>query len=147
LLDHAVQNRKWKEAQELQPDVDFLITHVKETRARLDQVMNVHKESNLCLNMSENAKDWKSCAIWEDIYCACRQILYIHLESLKKEVKDDEARKNFLNKKRKAVPSCSQEERNVNGGQKRGGPRKQTHATLNLQPYLMAPRLVQRSKL
>jgi hypothetical protein len=41
-LDHAVQNRKWKEAQELQPDVDFLTAHVKETLA------NILKESNLC---------------------------------------------------------------------------------------------------
>jgi DNA polymerase II small subunit/DNA polymerase delta subunit B len=93
-LDHAVQNRKWTEAEDLQPDAYDLTAHVKETRARVDQAMNTLKEStNCCLNMSDNAKDWKSCAIWEGIYSACRKILHVHLESLKKEVKDDEERK------------------------------------------------------
>jgi hypothetical protein len=111
-LDHTVQNRKWTAAEDLQPDVEDLTTHVKETRARGDQAMNILKESNFCLKMSENAKDWKSCAIWEDIYSVCRQILYFHLKSLKKEVKDYKERKKSLNKKRKAVTSCSQEGRN-----------------------------------
>jgi hypothetical protein len=47
-LDHAVQHRKWKEVQERQSDVDFLPAHVKETRVRVDQAMNILKESNLC---------------------------------------------------------------------------------------------------
>jgi hypothetical protein len=69
--------------------------------------------------MSDNAaKDWKSCAIWEDSYSAMStNPLFSFGISLKKQVKDDEERKKSLNKKRKAVTSCSQE--GTKGGQKR----------------------------
>jgi hypothetical protein len=82
--------------------------------------MNILKESNFCFTLRKMPRigNLVPCAIWEDIYSACRQILYLHLESLKKGVKDDEEKKS-LNKKRKAVTSCSQEGRN--GGQKRMG--------------------------
>jgi hypothetical protein len=93
--------------------------------------MTVLKESNLCRNMSENAKDWKSCAIsWEAIYVACRKILYFHLESLKKEVKDDEERKKSLNNKRKAVPTCSQEGRNGGAEEEVQGNRPTVESTV-----------------
>jgi hypothetical protein len=47
LLD-AAQNHKWSEAEVLQLDVDELTAHVKETYTRVDEAMNILKESNLC---------------------------------------------------------------------------------------------------
>jgi hypothetical protein len=98
-LEHAVHNRKWTEAGDLQPDVDELTAHAKEARARVDQVMHILKESNFCLNMSENAKDWKSCAFGK-IFTVHVDKSFISIGNpLKKEVKDDEERKKSLNKK------------------------------------------------
>jgi hypothetical protein len=131
LLD-AAQNHKWSEAEVLQLDVAELTAHVKETLTRVDEAMNILKESNLCLNMSEKARDWKSCASWEAIYIACRQILHDHLEYLKKEIQDGEEREQSLSKTRKATPSCSQEGRNL--GQKR-----RSKETADRQPILLSP--------